>query len=188
MEYTREVPGAPSARRAHQRLVRNLPAVPGRKHRTQGARCMDCGVPFCHTGCPVNNIIPDWNDMVFRGRWREAIRVLHSTNNFPGIHGPHLPGALRSVLRARHQRARGDHQEHREDDRGPRLGGGLDRARTRREEDRQARGRRRVGTGRASPPRSNWRARGMPSLCSKSRIASAACFAMAFRTSRWRSI
>ena len=50
---------------------------------TQGARCMDCGVPFCHTGCPLNNIIPDWNDLVYRGRWKEALRVLHATNNFP---------------------------------------------------------------------------------------------------------
>ena len=49
----------------------------------QGARCMDCGIPFCITGCPVNNIIPDWNDLVYRGKWREAIEVLHSTNNFP---------------------------------------------------------------------------------------------------------
>ncbi len=55
---------------------------------TQAARCMDCGVPFCHTGhgtvgCPVNNLIPDWNDLVYRGRWKEAIRQLHATNNFP---------------------------------------------------------------------------------------------------------
>jgi len=58
---------------------------------TQGARCMDCGVPFCHQGCPVNNIIPDWNDLVFRGRWREAIDVLHSTNNFPEFTGRVCP-------------------------------------------------------------------------------------------------
>ncbi len=51
--------------------------------KVQGARCMDCGIPFCNNGCPVNNIIPDWNDLVFRGDWREAIRILHSTNNFP---------------------------------------------------------------------------------------------------------
>ena len=51
--------------------------------KTEGARCMDCGIPFCNTGCPVNNIIPYWNDLVYRGRWREAIEVLHSTNNFP---------------------------------------------------------------------------------------------------------
>src|SRR5476649_905175 len=50
---------------------------------TQAGRCMDCGVPFCHTGCPLTNIIPDWNDLVYRGRWREAIRQLHTTNNFP---------------------------------------------------------------------------------------------------------
>ena len=49
----------------------------------QGARCMDCGIPFCNNGCPVNNIIPDWNDLVYRGNWEQAIKVLHSTNNFP---------------------------------------------------------------------------------------------------------
>jgi glutamate synthase (NADPH/NADH) small chain len=52
---------------------------------------MDCGVPFCHTGCPLNNIIPDWNDLVYRGRWKEAIRVLHSTNNFPEFTGRICP-------------------------------------------------------------------------------------------------
>ena len=57
----------------------------------QGARCMDCGIPFCHQGCPVNNIIPDWNDLVYRGRWREAIEVLHSTNNFPEFTGRICP-------------------------------------------------------------------------------------------------
>ncbi len=51
--------------------------------RIQGARCMDCGIPFCHTGCPVNNIIPDWNDLVYTGNYREALEVLHLTNNFP---------------------------------------------------------------------------------------------------------
>ncbi len=50
---------------------------------TQGARCMDCGIPFCSSGCPVNNIIPDWNDLVYRGNWKQALEVLHSTNNFP---------------------------------------------------------------------------------------------------------
>ncbi len=57
----------------------------------QGARCMDCGVPFCNNGCPVNNIIPDWNDLVFRGNWQEAIAVLHSTNNFPDFTGRICP-------------------------------------------------------------------------------------------------
>ena len=57
----------------------------------QGARCMDCGIPFCNNGCPVNNIIPDWNDLVYRGDWQEAIRVLHSTNNFPEFTGRICP-------------------------------------------------------------------------------------------------
>lgn len=55
--------------------------------RQQGARCMDCGIPFCHTGCPVGNVIPDWNDLVYRNRWREAIDSLHATNNFPEFTG-----------------------------------------------------------------------------------------------------
>jgi len=57
----------------------------------QGARCIDCGVPYCHFGCPVDNIIPDWNDLVYRGNWREAIGVLHSTNNFPEFTGRVCP-------------------------------------------------------------------------------------------------
>lgn len=57
----------------------------------QGARCMDCGIPFCTTGCPINNIIPDWNDLVYRQNWREAIDVLHSTNNFPEFTGRVCP-------------------------------------------------------------------------------------------------
>jgi glutamate synthase (NADPH/NADH) small chain len=57
----------------------------------QGARCMDCGIPFCNSGCPVNNIIPDWNDLVYRGRWRQALDVLHSTNNFPEFTGRVCP-------------------------------------------------------------------------------------------------
>ena len=57
----------------------------------QGARCMDCGTPFCNSGCPVNNIIPDFNDLVFRGDWRNAIEVLHSTNNFPEFTGRVCP-------------------------------------------------------------------------------------------------
>lgn len=59
--------------------------------RTQGARCMDCGIPYCHSGCPVNNIIPDWNDLVYRGDWRQALDVLHSTNNFPEFTGRICP-------------------------------------------------------------------------------------------------
>src|SRR5499433_158014 len=74
--------------------------LPEAEVRKQGARCMDCGIPFCHgtstitgapTGCPVNNLIPDWNDLVYRGDWREAARNLHSTNNFPEVTGRICP-------------------------------------------------------------------------------------------------
>ncbi|MBI2312856.1 MAG: glutamate synthase subunit beta [Betaproteobacteria bacterium] len=57
----------------------------------QGARCMDCGIPFCSSGCPVNNIIPDWNDLVYRNQWQQAIEVLHTTNNFPDFTGRVCP-------------------------------------------------------------------------------------------------
>jgi glutamate synthase (NADPH/NADH) small chain len=59
--------------------------------REQGARCMDCGIPFCHSGCPLGNLIPDWNDLVFRDRWRDAIDALHATNNFPEFTGRICP-------------------------------------------------------------------------------------------------
>jgi glutamate synthase (NADPH/NADH) small chain len=68
-------------------------AIPLRNEQVaqQGARCLDCGTPYCHHGCPVDNIIPDWNDLVYRDRWREAIEVLHSTNNFPEFTGRVCP-------------------------------------------------------------------------------------------------
>ncbi len=59
--------------------------------RQQGARCMDCGIPYCHDGCPINNIIPEWNDLVYQGEWRESLRILHSTNNFPEFTGRICP-------------------------------------------------------------------------------------------------
>jgi len=61
------------------------------KLRAQGARCMDCGIPFCHQGCPLGNIIPEWNDLVYKNRWREAIEMLHKTNNFPEFTGRICP-------------------------------------------------------------------------------------------------
>jgi glutamate synthase (NADPH) small chain len=66
-------------------------ALPDQEMSLQGARCMDCGIPFCQTGCPVNNVIPDWNDLVYRGHWRDALDVLHSTNNFPEFTGRVCP-------------------------------------------------------------------------------------------------
>jgi glutamate synthase (NADPH/NADH) small chain len=61
--------------------------LPEEEAARQGARCMECGVPFCHDGCPLGNLIPDWNDLVYKGRWREAIEQLHATNNFPEFTG-----------------------------------------------------------------------------------------------------
>ncbi len=65
--------------------------LPDQELSRQGARCMDCGIPFCQTGCPVNNIIPDWNDLVYRGYWKDALETLHSTNNFPEFTGRICP-------------------------------------------------------------------------------------------------
>src|SRR5204863_8040319 len=61
------------------------------KLRQQGARCMDCGIPFCHKGCPLGNLIPDWNDFVYKGEWEKALAVLHTTNNFPEFTGRICP-------------------------------------------------------------------------------------------------
>jgi len=65
--------------------------------RAQGARCMDCGIPFCHDGCPLGNIIPDFNDLMFRGRWRDALERLHRTNNFPEFTGRICPAPCESA-------------------------------------------------------------------------------------------
>jgi len=91
LEVTREIPG----RRPVEDRLKDYRELEG-KHpesemREQASRCMDCGIPFCHTGCPLGNIIPDWNDLVFRGRWSDAIDRLHSTNNFPEFTGRVCP-------------------------------------------------------------------------------------------------
>lgn len=65
--------------------------LPEQEVQRQGARCMDCGIPYCHQGCPVDNIIPDWNDLVYQGHWHHALEVLHSTNNFPEFTGRICP-------------------------------------------------------------------------------------------------
>ena len=101
---------------------------PPEKVRTQGARCMDCGIPFCHTGCPLGNLIPEWNDLVYRDHWRAAQRAAARHQQLPRVHRPAVPGAVRSRVRARHQRAAGHDQADRGRDRRPRVGGGLDRA------------------------------------------------------------
>ncbi len=91
MEYKRlvEAADAPSARlKTYREFVHHLT---DKDAAVQGARCMDCGIPFCQNGCPDNNIIPDWNDLVYRQNWREALDVLHSTNNFPEFTGRVCP-------------------------------------------------------------------------------------------------
>ena len=70
---------------------------PEEQIKRQGARCMDCGIPFCHEGCPLGNLIPDWNDLVYRDKWREAIVQLHSTNNFPEFTGLICPAPCESA-------------------------------------------------------------------------------------------
>jgi glutamate synthase (NADPH) small chain len=91
LEYPREV----TSRRPVTQRVNDWFEIyldfPEPNLRTQGARCMDCGVPFCQTGCPVNNLIPDWNHLVYRGHWKEAVRQLHATNNFPEFTGRICP-------------------------------------------------------------------------------------------------
>ncbi|HVR62635.1 MAG TPA: glutamate synthase subunit beta [Polyangia bacterium] len=100
MEYNRVLPGSrdPAARVADWHEFHDH--LPEKTLREQGARCMDCGVPFCHTGqlmvggasgCPINNLIPEWNDLVYRGQWREALARLHKTNNFPEFTGRVCP-------------------------------------------------------------------------------------------------
>ncbi len=95
-EFAREVPKRrPVAERINDWFEVYQP-FPEESVQVQAARCMDCGVPFCHTGsagigCPVNNLIPDWNDLIYKGRWKEAIRLLHSTNNFPEFTGRICP-------------------------------------------------------------------------------------------------
>jgi glutamate synthase (NADPH/NADH) small chain len=100
MEYTRELPAdrSPIERLSDWKEIHLH--MPEDKLRTQGSRCMDCGVPFCHTGtmisgmasgCPINNLIPEWNDLIYRGLWRDALDRLHKTNNFPEFTGRVCP-------------------------------------------------------------------------------------------------
>ncbi len=91
MEFSRELPQRRPVTERVNDWFEIYRAFPEEKQQEQAARCMDCGVPFCHSGCPVNNIIPEWNDMVYRGRWKEAIRRLHATNNFPEFTGRICP-------------------------------------------------------------------------------------------------
>jgi glutamate synthase (NADPH/NADH) small chain len=91
LEYARETPPRRPVLERINDWFEVYQDTPEEMLQHQAGRCMDCGVPFCHTGCPVNNLIPDWNDLVWKGRWREAVRVLHATNNFPEFTGRICP-------------------------------------------------------------------------------------------------
>jgi glutamate synthase (NADPH/NADH) small chain len=100
MEYGRILPGARDPKTRTADWAEFHDHLPEKTLQEQGARCMDCGVPFCHTGqmmiggasgCPINNLIPEWNDLVYRGQWKEALARLHKTNNFPEFTGRVCP-------------------------------------------------------------------------------------------------
>jgi len=91
LEYERETPHKEAVPSRLKHWHEFEEKTPEEQLRLQGARCMDCGIPFCHKGCPLGNIIPDWNDLVYRNRWREAIDRLHATNNFPEFTGRICP-------------------------------------------------------------------------------------------------
>ncbi|MDT8414474.1 MAG: glutamate synthase subunit beta [Flavobacteriaceae bacterium] len=91
LEYPRETePYLPVAERVKAYKEFTVP-LDEKKLKNQGARCMDCGIPFCHSGCPLGNLIPDFNDLVYKGKWRQALDVLHATNNFPEFTGRLCP-------------------------------------------------------------------------------------------------
>jgi len=91
MEYQRLVEAAEDKRERVKHYREFVLRLADNEAGVQGARCMDCGIPFCMTGCPVNNIIPDWNDLVYKQEWKQALDVLHSTNNFPEFTGRVCP-------------------------------------------------------------------------------------------------
>ena len=90
-EFGREPPGRRSVNDRVKDYREFYLDWPDERSRAQGARCMNCAVPFCHTGCPLGNLIPDWNDLVYKGRWKEALDALHATNNFPEFTGRICP-------------------------------------------------------------------------------------------------
>ena len=178
----------PEARAAELSRIRPAAAL-RRRSAQQAARCMDCGIPFCHQGCPVNNLIPDWNNLVYRDQWRTALgdAALHQqfSRNSPAasarrrarrparststtIRSPSKPSNARSWTAA-----------------GKKAGSSRSWRRT---EDRQDAWRWWARARRAWPAPSNWRAPAIASPCSKRATASAGCCATAFPTSRWKSI
>ncbi len=153
----------------------------------QAGRCMDCGIPFCHHGCPLGNLIPEWNDLTWRGEGRQAIERLHATNNFPEFTGKLCPAPCEERVRARHQPAGRDDQagrgEHHRAGLGERLGGaalaGAPHRQDRRDRRLRSRGARRGPAAHAC--------RAHRGGLSSATTGSAACCATASPTSRWRS-
>jgi len=97
MEHERQTPTKRPVEERVQDYLEIYRAPSEDEIRAQGARCMDCGVPFCHEGCPLGNIIPDWNDLVYRGKWEDALERLHRTNNFPEFTGRICPAPCESA-------------------------------------------------------------------------------------------
>ena len=91
LEYKREVESYKPPKERVQNYKEFTIPMEESDLKKQGARCMDCGIPFCHSGCPLGNLIPDFNDKVYNGKWKEAAAILHSTNNFPEFTGRLCP-------------------------------------------------------------------------------------------------
>ncbi|MEO6043146.1 MAG: glutamate synthase subunit beta [Tepidiformaceae bacterium] len=91
MEHGRQLPGRRPVEERVTDWLEVYEEFPVERLKQQAARCMDCGIPFCHQGCPLGNLIPDWNDLIYRSQWREAIDRLHATNNFPEFTGRLCP-------------------------------------------------------------------------------------------------
>ena len=91
LEFDRKIESYKPVEERIQNYKEFTVALPEKELKEQGARCMDCGIPFCHSGCPLGNLIPDFNDAVYRGKWEKASEILHSTNNFPEFTGRLCP-------------------------------------------------------------------------------------------------
>ena len=153
----------------------------------QAARCMDCGIPFCHNGCPLGNLIPEWNDLVYRDDWREAIERLHATNNFPEFTGRLCPAPCEAacVLGINSDPVAIKRVEVEIIDRA--FAEGWVTPQPPAAQDRQAGRGRRLRARRAWPPPSSSPAPGTTWWCSSGPTGSAACCATASPSSRWRS-
>ena len=160
---------------------------PDQKLEKQAGRCMNCGIPFCHQGCPLGNLIPEWNDLVYRDEWREAIERLHATNNFPEFTGTLCPAPCEAacVLAINSDAVTIKQVELQIVDHAWREGWVVPQPRA--GEDRARRSRSSGRARRAWPPRSSSPASGTTSRCSNGPTGSAGCCATASPSSRWRS-